>query len=96
MNEANDKHHITVLGSDLLAIETAKIIEEKKELLKDVSKFAQKQVERTRTTESSPKNTTLYFSILTESKDLIKATMAMLELYNDQYDSSIEPPTNGE
>ena len=46
--------------------------------------------------ESSPKNTTLYFSILTESKDLIKATMAMLELYNDQYDSTIEPPTNGE
>ena len=57
------------------------IIEEKKELLKDVSKFAQKQVERTRTTESSPKNTTLYFSILLETEDLIKATMSLLELY---------------
>lgn len=57
------------------------IIEEKKELLIDVSKCAQKQVERTRTTESSPKNTTLYFSILLETEDLIKATMSLLELY---------------
>ncbi|MBI9041067.1 inorganic phosphate transporter [Lutibacter sp.] len=57
------------------------IIEEKKELLLDVSKCAQKQVERTRTTESSPKNTTLYFSILLETEDLIKATMSLLELY---------------
>ena len=57
------------------------LIEEKKELLKDVSTYAQKQVERTRTTESSPKNTTLYFSILLETEDLIKATMSLLELY---------------
>ena len=48
------------------------------------------------TEESSPKNTTLYFSLLTETKDLIKANMAMLELYNEQYDSNIEPPTMNE
>lgn len=59
----------------------ASLIEEKKELLKQVSINAQKQVERTRTTESSPKNTTLYFSILLETEDLIKATMDLLELY---------------
>jgi phosphate/sulfate permease len=59
----------------------ASIIEEKKDLLKQVSINAQKQVERTRTTESSPKNTTLYFSILLETEDLIKATMDLLELY---------------
>ena len=52
----------------------------------------QKQVERTRTEESSPKNTTLYFSLLTETKDLIKATMVMLEIYNEQYDSKVKPP----
>ena len=57
------------------------IIEEKQGLLNDVSMYAQKQVERTRTTESSPKNTTLYFSILLETEDLIKATMDLLELY---------------
>lgn len=59
----------------------ASLIEEKKDLLKQVSINAQKQVERTRTTESSPKNTTLYFSILLETEDLIKATMDLLELY---------------
>ena len=58
------------------------IIEEKQSLLNDVSIYAQKQVERTRTTESSPKNTTLYFSILLETEDLIKATMDLLELYS--------------
>ncbi|MFT4683880.1 MAG: phosphate/sulfate permease [Urechidicola sp.] len=57
------------------------LIEDKKDLLKDVSIYAQKQVERTRTTESSPKNTTLYFSVLLETEDLIKATMSLLELY---------------
>jgi len=57
------------------------LIEEKQGLLDDVSVYAQRQVERTRTTESSPKNTTLYFSILLETEDLIKATISLLELY---------------
>ncbi len=57
------------------------ILEEKQELLKTVSSYAQKQVERTRTTESSPKNTTLYFSILLETEDLIKATIDLLEAH---------------
>ena len=56
------------------------LIEEKQEFLIDVSNYTQKQVERTRTTESSPKNTTLYFSILLETEDLIKATMDLMEL----------------
>ncbi len=59
----------------------ANLLEEKQALLDTVSKYAQIQVERTRTTESSPKNTTLYFSILLETEDLIKATMSLLELY---------------
>lgn len=57
------------------------LIEEKQGLLDNVSVYAQRQVERTRTTESSPKNTTLYFSILLETEDLIKATISLLELY---------------
>jgi len=57
------------------------VIEEKQDLLNDVGTYVQKQVERTRTTESSPKNTTLYFSILLETEDLIKSTMDLLELY---------------
>ncbi len=57
------------------------MIIEKQALLTEVSICTQKQVERTRTTESSPKNTTLYFSILLETEDLLKATMRLLELY---------------
>lgn len=56
-----------------------------------VDEKIKKQVARTRTEESSPKNTTLYFSILTESKDLIKVTMKLLELYYTEHDSSIAP-----
>ena len=60
------------------------ILEEKQLLLDDVRTYIQKQVERTRTTESSPKNTTLYFSLLLETKDLIKASMSLLEVYSQE------------
>ncbi|MDE3742362.1 inorganic phosphate transporter [Maribacter polysaccharolyticus] len=61
------------------------IIQEKKELLAYVKDSIQKQVERTRYEESSPKNTTLYFKILLETKDLIKATMNILNLYYEEH-----------
>ncbi|TXE13230.1 inorganic phosphate transporter [Seonamhaeicola algicola] len=51
----------------------------------------QKQVERTRTEESSPKNTTLYFGILLETKDLLTATMSLLEEYYNAHDDSVAP-----
>jgi Na+/phosphate symporter len=57
------------------------LMNEKQSLLEEVAKSAQKQVERTRTTESSPKNTTLYFSLILETEDLIKATMNLIEQY---------------
>jgi len=72
--------------------EISSILDSKNQLLKSVREKINNQISRTKSEESSPKNTTLYFSILTESKDLIKATMAMLELYNEQYDSSVKPP----
>ena len=72
----------TSAAFDLRAFDqVANLLESKQNLLDMVSKFAQIQVERTRTTESSPKNTTLYFSILLETEDLIKATISLLELY---------------
>ena len=58
-----------------------KIIEEKQNLLDSVSSKISKQVERTRSDDSSPKNTMLYFSLLQETEDLIKATMGLLEHY---------------
>ena len=57
------------------------ILEEKQNLLDSVSQKIEKQVERTRSADASPKNTMLYFSILQETEDLIKATMNLLEHY---------------
>lgn len=65
------------------------IIEEKQALLRGVQDSIQKQVERTRTEESSPKNTTLYFSILLETKDLIMANMNILNLYYEEHHRSL-------
>mgnify|MGYP002639457253 CR=1 FL=1 len=80
--ELSDLFTKTRAAFDLRAFDQISILlEEKQGLLKTVSEFAQVQVERTRTTESSPKNTTLYFSILLETEDLIKATISLLELY---------------
>lgn len=67
------------------------VLGEKEKLFELVSDKINKQVARTRMEESSPKNTTLYFSILLETKDLITATMNLLELYFQEYDESIEP-----
>ncbi len=59
------------------------IIDEKQELFNKVNQKIDKQVARTRTEESSPKNTTLYFGLLLETKDLITATMNLLTTYKD-------------
>ena len=58
---------------------------QKRELIKNVSISIEKQVARIRTDETSPKNTTLYFSLLLETKDLMKALMNLLETYEEFY-----------
>ncbi len=65
------------------------IINEKKQVYQLVKEKIQAQVDRTRKEESSPKNTTLYFSLLLETKDLINAIMNLLEEYNNAYDSNV-------
>ena len=70
--------------------EIGKILQLKEELFKMVSLKVEKQVQRTRSEESSPKNTTLYFSLLLETKDLMTATINLLELYHDMHDRSID------
>ena len=69
------------------------ILDERTEVYKLVKDKIKQQVKRTRTEESSPKNTTLYFSVLLETKDLIKSTMNLLEEYHNSFDSNVEPAT---
>jgi phosphate/sulfate permease len=66
------------------------ILIEKQDLLKDVSDSIEKQVTRIRIEESSPKNTTLYFSILLETQDLITALMSLLQTYEEFHISTRE------
>ncbi|GAB7258123.1 inorganic phosphate transporter [Polaribacter sp. OB-PA-B3] len=63
----------------------SQIIFEKRQLLNNVSDSVEKQVARIRTDETSPKNTTLYFSLLLETKDLISALMNLLNTYEEFY-----------
>ena len=72
--------------------EITSILDSKQELYDSVKEKINIQISRTKAEESSPKNTTLYFSILTETKDLIKAAVNLLELYSEQYDSTVKPP----
>ncbi|WP_147678916.1 inorganic phosphate transporter [Algibacter pacificus] len=69
------------------------ILSKKDEIFNLLSEKIQKQVDRTRTEESSPKNTTLYFGVLLETKDLLKATMSLLEEYHNAHDASVKPAT---
>lgn len=68
-----------------------KVLKRKQELFDLVSQKIEKQVARTRTEESSPKNTTLYFSLLLETKDLMKVIIDLLETYYQEYDGTIIP-----
>lgn len=76
------------------------LIQTKETLLLSINSKIEKQISRTRTEESSPKNTSLYFNLLTETKDLVVATMNLLEIYHNQYvsteDADILPEKNQE
>lgn len=61
------------------------IIAYKEKIMTALSDKIEKQVERTRSEESSPKNTTLYFSLLMETRDLVNSIMKLMEEYNASY-----------
>ncbi len=61
------------------------IIAYKDRIMTALSEKIEKQVARTRSEESSPKNTTLYFSILMETRDLVNSIMKLMEEYNSSY-----------
>ncbi|MDG2503399.1 MAG: inorganic phosphate transporter [Flavobacteriaceae bacterium] len=61
------------------------IISQKEELVMFISEKINAQIDRTRTEESSPKNTTLYFNILLETKDLLNSIMSLMDEYYTSY-----------
>ncbi len=67
------------------------ILQDKNGLLNRVTDSIEKQVNRIRKekTETSPKNTKLFFGILLETKDLLTAIMSLLEVYQE-FDLSVK------
>ncbi|MCM8569526.1 inorganic phosphate transporter [Gramella jeungdoensis] len=61
------------------------ILAYKEGIMNTLSDKIEKQVARTRSEESSPKNTTLYFSLLMETRDLVNSIMKLMEEYNESY-----------
>lgn len=59
------------------------ILKDKQALLDTVSELISKQITRIRTTETSPKNSKLYFALLLETNDLVKSVMSLLELFKE-------------
>ncbi len=61
------------------------VLSRKEEIVNQISEKIHKQIERTRTEEESPKNTSLYFNILLETKDLVNGVMNLMEEYHTSY-----------
>ena len=61
------------------------ILAQKQEIIYFLTVKINTQIERTRLEESSPKNTTLYFNILMETKDLVNSIMNLMDEYFTSY-----------
>ena len=61
------------------------VLAQKQEIISFISRKIEAQIDRTRSEESSPKNTTLYFNILLETKDLVNSTMNLIDEYYSGY-----------
>jgi phosphate/sulfate permease len=87
LKETNDFVSDFFLGVEQLFNESrfselSKTLVKQETLMKQVDEKIRRQIERTRETENSPKNTALYFNLLQETKDLLEATFKLLEIYD--------------
>lgn len=75
----------------------ATILPKKEEMFANIDAKINQQVQRTRSKEEkSPKNTTLFFSLMIETKDLIVATINLIEHYRINYNPNIAPVKLGD
>ena len=61
------------------------VLSRKQEVISLISDKITTQIDRTRTEEESPKNTSLYFNILLETKDLVTSIMNLMDEYYTSY-----------
>ena len=63
----------------------------KQEFYNYIADDIEKQIQRTKQPDASAKNTTLYFSLLLECKDLVEATTKLLEQYYKEWEIAKKP-----
>ncbi|MFL2575675.1 MAG: anion permease [Flavobacteriaceae bacterium] len=74
----------------------ATFTDKKDELFANIDEKINQQVQRTRSKEEkSPKNTTLFFGLMVETKDLIVAPINLIEHYHLHYDPTVAPKKLG-
>ena len=86
------EERLNLIYSEMIEIFNAKkferisiLLAQKKEITGLISEKIEAQIDRTRLEESSPKNTTLYFNILLETKDLVNSIMNLMDEYYSGY-----------
>ena len=75
------KIHNTYKRLDFTKID--EIIKEREDIQEYINNLLDKQIDRIRTSENSPKNSRLYFSILLETNELISSTFKLLRLHKE-------------
>ena len=83
---------LNLMYSEIIEIFNAKrferisiVLAQRQEIMGLISEKIEAQIDRTRLEESSPKNTTLYFNILLETKDLVNSTINLMDEYYSGY-----------
>lgn len=74
---------LEILNISMYSNSITKLIAEENAIKADISALIEKQIKEIRTTDSSPKNTKLYFSLLLETKVLIRSTINLMSLFKD-------------
>lgn len=79
---------LEILNVSMYSNSITKLIADETLIKDDISVLIEKQIKEIRSTDSSPKNTKLYFSLLLETKVLIRSTINLMSLFKefkDQY-----------
>ena len=79
---------LEILNVSMYSNSTTQLIKDVGAIKDEISEFIEKQIRDIRTTESSPKNTKLYFSLLLETRVLTRSIINLMTLFKefkDQY-----------
>ena len=79
---------LEILNISMYSNSTTQLIKDVNAIKDEISELIEKQIRDIRTTESSPKNTKLYFSLLLETRVLIRSIINLMTLFKnfkDQY-----------